>query len=105
MISLFLYTASQNGHVEIARMLVDAGALIDKTTKKGRTPLSIASQNGYLEIVKILIDAGALINKTTKNGRTPLFLACPNSKITIQNTVETKIKELVSKDLTVEEEK
>ena len=31
--------------------------------------------------------------------------ACPNSKITIRNTVESKIKEFVSKDLIVKEEK
>jgi len=31
--------------------------------------------------------------------------ACPNSKITIRNTVEAKLKEYISKDLTVEEVK
>ena len=31
--------------------------------------------------------------------------ACPNSKITIRNTVESKLKEVISKDLNVEEVK
>ena len=60
-----LYIASQNGHLEVVRLLIDAGADKDKARTDGATPLYIACQNGHLEVVRLLIDAGADKDKAT----------------------------------------
>jgi uncharacterized protein len=54
-----LYIACETGHLEVVRLLVDAGANVDKWDKGDDTPLSIASQEGHYEIVRLLVDAGA----------------------------------------------
>jgi ankyrin repeat protein len=46
-------------------MLAEHGALIDKSTTNGITPLVVAAQKGYLEIVKVLVEHGASIDKST----------------------------------------
>ncbi|PNH03753.1 hypothetical protein TSOC_010163 [Tetrabaena socialis] len=48
-----LYTASENGHKEVVKLLIEAGVNIFKT------------KNGHAEVVKLLIKAGADINIKT----------------------------------------
>ena len=48
-----------NGHVDVARLLVDSGADIYKTIENGDTALKIARQQGHTAIVKLLLAAGA----------------------------------------------
>jgi ankyrin repeat protein len=60
---------------DIAQMLIDAGADVDKTGKNGQTPLMLAAKLGHANVVQVLIDAGAYLNDTDPTGRTPLELA------------------------------
>jgi ankyrin repeat protein len=46
-------------HVEIVRLLVDAGANVNLSDGSGVTPLQNARKRGYVEIEKILVAAGA----------------------------------------------
>ena len=46
----------------IARMLIEAGADINKLTNDGKTPMRYAATCGYVEATKFLIDAGADLN-------------------------------------------
>ena len=75
-------------NLEIIRLLIEAGADINKLTNDGRTPLRFAAM-GQVEATKILIDAGADLNisnplraaietpKIRGNGHHPNFcLAC-----------------------------
>ena len=57
--------ASQNGHVEVVRVLIDAGALINQANTNGATPLLMASQDGHVDVVRLLIDAGATVKIDT----------------------------------------
>jgi ankyrin repeat protein len=66
-----LFIASQDGHVEVARLLIEAGADIDKAKDNGVTPLYVASQNGHVEVARLLIEAGADIDKAADNGPPP----------------------------------
>ena len=50
--------ASQNGHVEVVRLLCDGGAAKDQAMNDGATPLSMASYKGHAEVVNLLPDAG-----------------------------------------------
>ena len=49
-------------NLEIVRMLIEAGADINKLTNDGWTPLRFAATSGHPEATKILIDAGADLN-------------------------------------------
>lgn len=46
-------------HVEIVRLLADAGADVNLADKDGVTPLQHARQRGHVEIAAILGKAGA----------------------------------------------
>ena len=50
-----LNVASDNGHVEIAKLLIENGADINIKGTKGWTSLHSATANGSIEIVKFLI--------------------------------------------------
>ena len=78
-----LYIASCNGRLEIVKVLIASGALLDKANNDGETPLINAIMNGYLEIVKVLIASGALLDKANNNGWTPLYSASWNGQLEI----------------------
>ena len=62
-----LHMASQDGHPEVVRSLVRAGADVNlaKTDEYASSPLIIAAQNGHVQCVDILIEAGAHVNYAT----------------------------------------
>ena len=45
-----LYIASQDGHTDVARLLLEHGANVDAATNDGTTSLHIASLNGYINV-------------------------------------------------------
>lgn len=58
-----LMLASRDGHTEIVKLLIDAGALVNtETYEHGYTALYLASMKGHLEVVKLLIANGADVN-------------------------------------------
>ena len=71
-----LHWASHNGHADVARVLIYAGANLRATTRMGGyTPLILASANGHAEVIEALLQAGADPNATTSTGTTPIHLA------------------------------
>jgi len=79
--STCLYIASQFGHYHIAKMLIEAGAEIDRCRddQTGSTSLFVAAQQGHLDLVRLLIQNGAHVNKQRIiDGATPLLFACQN---------------------------
>ena len=63
--------ASVEGHLEVVRLLCEAGADKDKAEQEGATPLFIASQEGHTEAVHRVCEAGADKDKAKQNGVTP----------------------------------
>ena len=51
--------ASKSGHLDVARLLVQAGADKDCADLSGRTALMFASENGHWEVARFLVEAGA----------------------------------------------
>lgn len=51
----FLYLAAENGSVEVAKILIEAGANVNQQCVGGNTPLYIASCNGHAEVVALLL--------------------------------------------------
>ncbi|KAJ9443687.1 putative ankyrin repeat protein L63 [Diplonema papillatum] len=73
-----LYTASKNGHLEVVKELIAAGAKLHAPNMNSATALHLASQNGHLEVVKELIAAGANVDVQAEGGWTALFVASQN---------------------------
>ena len=60
-----LWTASQNGDVDLVRLLIDVEALINQAKNSGATPILAASQDGHVDVVRLLIDGGATVKIDT----------------------------------------
>lgn len=69
-----LHTAAEEGHEEVVRLLLDAGADVEGQEEDGWTALMEASCAGYLPIVQRLVEQGADVNAWSQ-GETPLMLA------------------------------
>ena len=73
-----LLYASMYGHLEIVKVLLAAGADVNKSENDGWTPLLYASMHGHLEIVKVLVLAKAHVLSQTNICFTPLDVAKTN---------------------------
>ncbi|MDZ7778910.1 MAG: ankyrin repeat domain-containing protein [Gemmatimonadota bacterium] len=76
-----LHWAAEQGHAEMARTLVDAGASLSLTTRLGDyTPLHMAARGGHAEVLEILLEAGSDPNaRTSTGGSTALHFAATTS--------------------------
>jgi ankyrin repeat protein len=70
-----LMYASREGHIETARLLLDAGATVNEVDKNDITPLFMAISNNHIDMARFLIEKGADIHAKDWYGRTPLFAA------------------------------
>ncbi|MDF2192938.1 ankyrin repeat domain-containing protein [Paraflavitalea sp. CAU 1676] len=67
-----LSIASQEGFLNIAKLLVDAGADPNEKNFRGHSPLRIAARNGRTELVKYFVSKGAEADTRGDDGATPL---------------------------------
>jgi ankyrin repeat protein len=65
-----LMMASQFGHAEVVKLLLDRGAKLDLQVSGGPTALLIASAHGNTEVVKLLLENGANPDLKTIEGKT-----------------------------------
>lgn len=72
-----LHWASERGDVELARMLLAAGAAVESTTRiGGYAPLHLAARSGSTGVAKLLLEAAAdPLVAAQGTGATPLHLA------------------------------
>ncbi len=71
-----LHWAALHGNVEIAGLLIGAGADLEAATRIGaHTALHVAAKEGNGEIVAILAEAGANVAAVTETGASPLHFA------------------------------
>ena len=68
-----LTIAAQFGHVDVAAVLIDAGAWVDAYSPEpiDATPLLMAAAKGHVEVVRQLLDAGARIDLENSKGVVP----------------------------------
>ncbi|WKY07621.1 hypothetical protein Q1695_007241 [Nippostrongylus brasiliensis] len=70
-----LMEAAMDGHLEVARILIQAGAPVNLTSESYESPLTLSCCGGHAELAKLLIDAGANIEETNDENYTPLMEA------------------------------
>ncbi|KAG1373499.1 hypothetical protein G6F61_010133 [Rhizopus arrhizus] len=71
-----LMIAAMKGYLDIVMILVNAGALLNRTTKDGRSALYLAIQEGHVELAKYLTNQyPQAITQPTKSGRLPIQAA------------------------------
>jgi uncharacterized protein len=59
-----LVLASWRGHVEVVRLLLNAGANLEtKDREYGLSAVRLAAESGHHEVVRLLLEAGADVNK------------------------------------------
>uniref|UniRef100_A0A671XCM0 Ankyrin 2a, neuronal n=1 Tax=Sparus aurata TaxID=8175 RepID=A0A671XCM0_SPAAU len=78
-----LHLAAKEGHKDLVEELLERGAPVDSSTKKGNTALHIASLAGQKEVVRLLVKRGANINSQSQNGFTPLYMAAQESHLEV----------------------
>jgi uncharacterized protein len=76
-----LHWAAHSENLEIANLLLAAGAKPAAATRYSVTPLALAAETGNGALVERLLDAGADPNSTSREGQTALMTAALNGKI------------------------
>ncbi len=66
--------AAMNGHVEVCKILLEAGLEVEGTADDGLTPLIVAAAGGHIEVVRLLLRHGADV-KAKRGANTPLKAA------------------------------
>ena len=77
-----LHWAAVKSDVEMAEMLLYAGANVKATTRLGAyTPLFLAAKSGRPAMIEMLLEARADMNASTTTGATPLMLAAASGSV------------------------
>ena len=66
-----LHAACGNGHVDVARLLLEKGAMVDWRDSDGRTPLFAAAKWGHVGTARLLLKAGADARREDNRKWTP----------------------------------
>jgi hypothetical protein len=70
-----LHYAAENGHIEIAHLLLQNGANVNAKDKIGNTPLHFAAIHGHIDILHLLVDNGADLEAQSNDGGRALHFA------------------------------
>ena len=73
-----LHYAAQNGHKEVAALLLANKADVNAKAGNGKTPLHFASQEGRKDVAALLLANKADVNARANSGGTPLHYAAQN---------------------------
>ena len=85
-----LFEAAAEGHLEIAKLLADAGADLNRPhAASGESALTISAFSAHDAIVTLLLVSGANANVRNKEGITPLMIAAGRcSTVTVKLLLE-----------------
>lgn len=96
-----LHYAARKAHINICKMLLENGAIINAQTKSGQaTPLHKAAAAGNIETIKFLIYSGAQTDMQDADGQTILHKAVENKHSDLVNYLQqtypnlSKLKDL-----------
>lgn len=86
-----LLFAARQGHSNVVKTLVEAGANINLADPDATTPTLIAILNFHYDIAAYLIERGADVNLADVRGRTPLYGAIDQKNLDISNRPPAKV--------------
>nr|XP_045724759.1 protein TANC1 isoform X5 [Mirounga angustirostris] len=70
-----LTATAGRGKLEVCELLLEHGAAVSRTNRRGVPPLFCAARQGHWQIVRLLLDRGCDVSLSDKQGRTPLMVA------------------------------
>ncbi len=70
-----IHSAVSSGNIDLARLLLDAGAYPNVCQKMGIAPLHLAAQKGHIELIILLLENGAEVGLRMEGGKLPADLA------------------------------
>ncbi|KAH8059712.1 hypothetical protein JL722_5344 [Aureococcus anophagefferens] len=79
--------AARHGDAATLKVLVDAGADVEKSNISGSSPLYLAAQEGHAEAIELLVAAGADVDTPRDSGATPCFIACVDGHVDALNAL------------------
>ncbi|HVC57130.1 MAG TPA: ankyrin repeat domain-containing protein [Stellaceae bacterium] len=85
-----LLVSAINGNLQIAAILIKAGAHLDVKDRLGNTPLSYAAERDHVELAQLLLDLGAAVDPQNRNGMTPLMIAASRGETAIVEALLAK---------------
>ncbi len=88
--SALLY-AARDGRLDMAQMLVTAGADVNQIEANKINPLQMAIENNHVDVARFLLDHNADINAADFWGRTPLWLAVEMRNLDIDKNGENGV--------------
>jgi len=93
-----LHRASQEGHVEVARVLIEHGADMTVQDERGSTPLHDASRTGHKELAQFLLEHGADVTAQDKDGSTPLHQASGSGRMKLAQLLVEHNADVTARD-------
>ncbi|XP_077294892.1 ankyrin repeat domain-containing protein 27-like [Arctopsyche grandis] len=78
-----LHTAAEYGHLEICKIILANGPLVNAQNVNGLSALHIAAKNSHFAIANALVEAGANVNLKDSLNNTPMHFACVSGNIDI----------------------
>src|SRR3954452_5885324 len=69
------------GGLEVARLLINAGAKVNRQCEHGRTALQMAAAWGHLDVVQLLIQHGADPTIRDDEGMAPAMIAARSKRV------------------------
>lgn len=70
-----LHLACHQGHLKVARLLLEAFAPVDDRDEAGTAPLHLSAQKGHIDVIRLLLQCGADKDAVDESGWTPVFFA------------------------------
>jgi ankyrin repeat protein len=87
-----LHMAVARGSVEIARVLIDAGADLEAEGSLGARPLHTAALGNQAAVAALLIERGAEVDTRDSKGMTPLIVAASYGHVEIAERFSTPVQ-------------
>ncbi|MGH0154145.1 UNVERIFIED_CONTAM: hypothetical protein FKN15_036194 [Acipenser sinensis] len=88
-----LTAAAGRGKLDVCRLLLEQGAAVSQSNRRGIVPLFSAVRQGHWQIVELLLTHGADVNMADKQGRTSLMMAASEGHL---GTVEFLLAQALS---------
>ncbi|XP_052238609.1 transient receptor potential cation channel subfamily A member 1 homolog [Dreissena polymorpha] len=85
-----LHVASQNGHVNVVKFLIENGAMVTLKNDREQTPIHLAAIKGYVGVVQAIVAHDkTTLNDHDENSDTALHLAASNGHVQLVHVLLT----------------